>query len=178
MLIKICGVRDPQTAFYAAQNGANYVGMILSPGFKRSISIELAKEIAEAARKGGAEPVGVFVKATAPEIEKICMHVGIALVQAYELEGTLSLRRIFINEPAGPNDLLLIESPTPGSGKPIEDFIRPSRPFLIAGGLTPENVRDAIQRFQPNGVDVSSGVERNGSKCPTLIARFIKEARS
>ena len=91
MLIKICGVKDPETARFAAEKGADFIGVILSPGFKRSINLEMAHEIVLAARQGGAEPVAVFVASqhVRQEMEQIVADLGIQYVQAYGLKEPL-----------------------------------------------------------------------------------------
>eukprot|EP00976_Prorocentrum_cordatum_P105164 1194174-Prorocentrum_minimum.AAC.2 len=66
---KVCGVANPEDALFAAKNGADFIGMIIWPKSKRSIGVEIAKEVAAAAREGGAEPVGVFVSENADELE-------------------------------------------------------------------------------------------------------------
>jgi phosphoribosylanthranilate isomerase len=187
ILIKICGVRDPKIATFAAQNGADFIGMILTPGFRRSVTLARARKISEAARENGAIPVGIFVSATALEIESACHYLGIDLVQAYRLSSQFPghLNRIFIDDPEAtlrPNcDFLLMERGEPGSGKKSEAniFSPPSiKPWFIAGGLNPENVKETILRYGPNGVDVSSGVEKNGIKSRALILQFIEQVKS
>lgn len=80
-LIKMCGITSPEDAAAAATAGANYVGMIVWPKSKRSVSVSLAREIAAAARENGAEPVGVFVDESAAEIEKACSAADLAIAQ-------------------------------------------------------------------------------------------------
>ena len=187
MLIKICGIKNPEIAAFAAQHGAHFIGMILTPGFSRSISIEQAKIIAEASYDHGAVPVGVFVSAQPEEIESACRELKIEYVQAYQLSLPLPkhLKRFFINDDKAslrPQcDYLLIESNHPGTEEKIDDqqFSFPQiRPWLIAGGLNPQNVKSTILRYRPDGVDVSSGVEKDGIKCPELIFQFIQEVKS
>ena len=126
MLIKICGVRDPDTALFAAASGAHFIGMILTPGYDRSVTILEAKRIAEAARKGGAQPVAVFVSETPLEIEAACAESKIDTVQYYSHAAPLSphLKRLYVNEPYAAlrqgKDYLLIESENPGSGEKID----------------------------------------------------------
>ncbi len=187
MFIKICGVRDPEIAAFAAQNGTHYIGMILTPGFRRSVTLARARKIAEAARKNGATPVGVFVAANSLIIESSCHYLGIDLVQAYQLSSEFPehLKRIFINEPEAslrPDlDFLLMESKKAGSGERIDEssFSPPlTKPWFIAGGLNPENVKEIIMRYRPDGVDVSSGVEKDGTKNRELILQFIEGAKN
>lgn len=187
MLIKICGLQSPETAAFAAEEGADFVGMILSEGFTRSVTLERAKTIVEAVKENGATPVGVFVGEPATKIGAFCALLGIPIVQAYDLSDPLPehLRRIYINEPNAelrPDiDLLLMETEKPGTGAKldIENFNPPqARPWIIAGGLTPDNVKQAVFRFRPSGVDVSSGVEKEGIKNRELILKFIQEVKS
>lgn len=187
MLIKMCGFKDPETAAFAAKAGANLIGMILTAGFKRSVTLDQAKKIVEAAKKNGARPVGVFVSELPEKIIAVCHFLGIETVQAYNLSDPLPERfkRIYINEPnielRPHTDFLLMETEKPGMGAILDfDHFTPPlvQPWLIAGGLTPQNVREAVLRFQPDGVDVSSGVEKEGVKDRELILEFIRKARA
>jgi len=78
-------------------------------------------------------------------------------------------------------DLRLFDAASPGSGKPFDHerllALSPTRPFLLAGGLTPENVGEAIEHVNPNGVDTASGVEREGRMDPARVAAFCRAAR-
>lgn len=80
-MVKMCGITSPEDAAMAARAGANYVGMIVWPKSKRSVSVSLAREIAAAARENGAEPVGVFVDENAAEIESVCDGAGLSIAQ-------------------------------------------------------------------------------------------------
>lgn len=186
MLIKICGVRDPDTAFFAAENGADFIGMILTPGYERSVSILDAKRIAEAARRGGAEPVAIFVSETAEKIEAACAEMQVEMVQCYH-SALLApyLKRLYVNEPYAAlrqgKDFLLIESENPGSGTKIDPRIvvmPEEKEFFLAGGLTPSNVQEMIALYRPSGVDVSSGVEKDKVKNRDLILEFIQKVKS
>ncbi len=185
MLIKICGVRDPLTARFAAESGADFVGMILTPGYIRSVDIEMAKEIAGAAREAGAEPVVVFVSETPSQVIEICVRLGVRTVQYYreEVELPEAFRRFRVNNLTAPlregTDFFLFESGRPGTGTPIDakQEVPKDRPFILAGGLHPGNVREKIARYCPIGVDVSSGVEEGGKKSKDLIVQFIREAK-
>ena len=80
-------------------------------------------------------------------------------------------------------DALLLDATTPGSGHTFDwslvDAVPDNRRLILAGGLTPENVGDAVARVEPWGVDVSSGVEAEpGRKDPRLVQAFIRAARS
>lgn len=187
MLIKICGVRDPEIAHFAASCGATFIGMILTPGFERSVTLEQGALIARAALEGGAQPVAVFVSELPEEIEKACRAMNICTVQCYLQDISLPsfIHRFYVNEPKAhlrpEQDYLLMEGSRPGCGEKIDPnhFIRPvGKAFFVAGGLNPSNVRETIRLYNPIGVDVSSGVEKDQCKNKELISEFIKKVRS
>lgn len=186
MLIKICGVRDPETAFFGALSGADFIGMVLTPGFARSVNVSMAKQIVEATVKGGAEPVALFVNETPNEVETICDELKVDRVQFYPPLTSLNpkLKRFYVNEQAAHlrenQDYLLVESTTPGRGVKVDPAKVPvcTKDFFLAGGLNPSNVQEMIGIFRPIGVDVSSGVEKDGVKRRDLILEFIEQVRS
>ncbi|GBG83457.1 hypothetical protein CBR_g37169 [Chara braunii] len=81
--VKICGVAYPEDATWAARCGADFVGMILWPKSKRSISRQQAVDVANAAKEHGAVPVGVFVEEGVEEIVNSCTSAGIAVAQLH-----------------------------------------------------------------------------------------------
>jgi hypothetical protein len=83
-LVKVCGVTNVRDAVVAAQAGASYVGMILWPKSKRSISIDTAKSISYAVRAHNAQPVGVFVDEDAETIQRQCVLSNIDIAQVYK----------------------------------------------------------------------------------------------
>lgn len=182
MFIKICGVTQAEIASFAARNGAHFVGMILTAGFKRTVSLDAAKEIVQAAAAHGAVPVAVFVSEAPDEVERVCSEIGVSMVQYYPPTVLApQLDRFYVNHIDAPiretRDFLLMESANPGSGKKIDSstFRRPATPFFLAGGLNPQNVSEMIALYRPDGVDVSSGVEQEGEKTQDLILKFIQE---
>lgn len=184
MKIKICGMKDPEMALFAAKRGADFIGIVHSPHSSRYVSLPLAREIAAAAREGGALPVALFVDASQEEIVQTGEQTGIFLIQAYGEEVVLpdNFHRIYVNRSAQPlrrdKDFLLLDE-SHGRGILKEEFTPPSQDlsWFLAGGLTPENVGEMVKKYSPFGVDVSSGVEREGKKDKTLIEKFIREAR-
>ena len=83
-MVKVCGVARPEDALCAAQAGADFVGMIVWPGSKRSVGFDEASAICEASRAGGAEPVGVFVDETAESIADACRQItGLRRIQLH-----------------------------------------------------------------------------------------------
>jgi len=182
MKIKICGIKDPEMALFAAKAGADLIGIMQHPQSSRYISPKRAIEIAEAARVGGAEPILVFVDTTQEEVIALCEEIGVFFVQSYAqtLELPPYYRRMYVNQVA-PNklDYQLIDF-SHGKGKLFDATLIPQRESrcFLAGGLTPENVSTMINSYHPYGVDVSSGVEKEQKKDKGLIRKFIENARS
>ena len=185
--IKICGVKDPQTAYFAALCGADYIGLIQHPASKRYVNVSLGKEIAQAAAEGGARPVAIFVDSSAEEIIQLSQELGITLVQLYRPEIILPdlFEKIIVNRPDLPRrngrDFLLLDHLEGGLGLQLdwEKIIAPRDAFwFLAGGLTAQNVQTALNQLNPSGVDVSSGVEKEGKKDASLIEEFIAKVRS
>lgn len=178
-LIKICGVTQPEDASMAAKEGADFIGIILSGGFPRSVDIEQAKEIVAAARQHFAEPVGLFTKETRMQMEEIMQTLSLKIVQLHTpfslKEGeSLACRRLLVNTFQYPSykagDYYLYDK---YSGQ------KESRAWFLAGGLTPQNVLSAVHEHQPAGVDVSSGVEsfKVGLKDQSLLRSFIRAVK-
>lgn len=174
MLVKICGITSPKLACFAAKEGADFIGINFFALSKRCVDEELAKEITEAAHAEGAKVVGVFVDHMPSEIERIYKEVGLDFVQIHTREKILLpiyIPRIDLYPNTG-GDFLMIDHVDGGSGKTLHwDEIDLSQPFILAGGLTPENVQDAITACSPIGVDVCSGVENSEEKIRKFIGR-------
>jgi len=176
--IKFCGITREQDARNAVQIGANAIGLILSPGFKRSISIAKAKSIAQVIPPF-VSVVGVFVDPTIGFVRKVLDQVPLTLLQfhgnespefcaqfkrpyikAIVVKPKLSLQRVTAHYASA--QALLLDSPGGGSGKAfnwssISHGIK--KPIILAGGLTSQNVAQAIAQVKPNAVDVASGIE-------------------
>lgn len=192
MLIKICGITHPDDAHTAVYHGADWIGMIFCQKSKRLVSLSTAREITQVATQHGAKPVAVFVEQNGDEIMEICEATGIRTVQ---LHGDVSKQAIDQLLPhfevidvcrVGHTKLstttakwILCDSAEGGSGKTFDwDRFQPPRSshWILAGGLNPVNVAEAVKRLRPDGIDVSSGVEKPGTvrKDPLLIQQFIK----
>jgi len=198
--VKICGVTSVEDAGLAAASGADAVGVNFYTGSRRYVPPGAAASIVRAVRDGGATPVGVFVNERPEVVEAICRDLGIGVVQLCGNEppdeaARLPFRRIkAIRVAPGfdagafgdyPCDAFLLDAGGPGefggTGRALDwATIRGSgirKAWMLAGGLTPENVREAIRLARPGGVDVASGVEgRPGHKDPEKVRRFIKNA--
>jgi phosphoribosylanthranilate isomerase len=202
MKVKICGVTRPADAALAAALGADLVGMNFWPGSKRFVSIEEARAVA-AAVPAGVTKVGVFVNAAPDDVMTVVMQVGLDLVQLHGDEtpedcARLPTRWMRALRVAGAADLdelarypaaeaILLDAPSTGYGGSGRTFdwtlaaravATSPRPIFLAGGLTPENVAEAVARVRPHAVDVAGGVESAPAiKDPDKLRRFIENAR-
>ena len=186
MHVKVCGITRLEDAELAASLGAWGIGFILWPGSKRHVDPAVAAGIARVMRRQ-VELVGVFVNQTLDEIAGSVDVLGLTHVQLHGDEGPSFCQAVAQRTGARVikaariahaadlkdmdrfhTDLHLLDTPAKpgeygGTGKTWDwNLLKQRRnkiPFLLAGGLTPENVGEAIATAQPWGVDVSSGVE-------------------
>ncbi|MFI8261307.1 MULTISPECIES: phosphoribosylanthranilate isomerase [unclassified Streptomyces] len=195
LFVKICGLKTGPDVDVAVTAGADAVGFVFAAGSPRTIAAAAARELA-ARVPDSVLTVGVFRGQPVDEVRRLAEESGVRGVQLHGDEGPEyyeALRaegRTLLRATAGHvkrcgeygEDLLLLDAPDPGSGKPWNwgsaEFTAPEGRWLLAGGLTPGNVREAVETTGAWGVDVSSGVERErGVKDPALIRAFIEAAR-
>jgi phosphoribosylanthranilate isomerase len=180
MLVKICGITRLEDARFAVECGANALGFVFWPASPRSIDPGRAQAIA-AALPPFVTPVGVFVNQPADYVNAVAAAVGLGVVQLHGDEGVefaASVNRPVLKAMTLASDdtafdrwpsetMVLLDAHDPvrrgGTGRTI-DWTRAAsvaarRPIVLAGGLNPDNVADAIERVRPFGIDVSSGVE-------------------
>jgi phosphoribosylanthranilate isomerase len=199
--VKICGITRVEDALAAADAGADLVGLNFWPGTPRCVARDRAAEIAEAVR-GRVELVALFVDAPRDEILDVTEQLQTRLVQLHGdetaefAEGLAGRRIIKAFRIAGEADLAAldgfpastylldarVEGRRGGTGQVIDwDLARRAASYgriLLAGGLTPENVGEAVRRARPWGVDTASGVEDEpGTKNHERIRQFIDAAR-
>lgn len=201
MIIKICGITSLAAAQAAYGYGADFIGFVFAPSRRRVAPAQAAAIAAQVPRIGR---IGVFVNQPRSEVQAIAKLCRLDFVQLHgdeTAEYCQSLDRPVIRALRVDADFstehftrcssdvsyFLLDTISSGnfggSGitfdwRSIRDRIgRPAQRFLVAGGLTPENVGEAIQILQPDGVDVSGGVETGGEKDPLKICRFILAAR-
>lgn len=182
--IKICGITNLADAELAIALGASAIGLIFAPS-KREVTIAQAADLIRPLR-GRVEVVGVFkelqsVRAVheAVGLDRAQIHVpgdpgvGLPILRALRPADLAKAGEV----PA--RDWILIDG-SEGRGLTFDWKLARAvtRPFVLAGGLTPENVAEAIRVTRPGGVDVTSGVELvPGRKDPAKLARFITAAR-
>lgn len=198
MFVKICGITNPEDAALAVDAGADAIGLIFAPS-RRRVEVEDAAEIA-ASVPGEVLVVGVFRDHLVDEVLEIAEAVGIGAAQLHDSVTVRTSQTVHEHVPVliralaagdpqlgaidqhGP-DVVHLDAPVPGSGETFDwslvgDLTRRHR-ILLAGGLRPDNVAEAISTVGPWGVDVASGVEATpGRKDPDAVRRFVTAARA
>ena len=198
--IKICGVRTPEDALAAVEAGADLIGINFVEGSKREVDVRQALEICQALEGQDVERVALFRDAQWDKIDGILRRVPFERVQFHgseteeEVEAvdlpTIKAIRGADQEAAEtyPGSILLLDHPHQGGGqgqawdwREAEDLIAHGHDVIIAGGLTPENVADALAdvgEIPPWGVDVATGVEGEGvAKDPARMRAFVEAVR-
>ena len=199
--VKICGITRGQDAQAAAHAGADAIGLVFYPPSPRYLSVERAVEIRDALPPF-VQTVALFVNPDAAQVAQVigrmrpamlqfhgeetpqfCAQFGVPYVKAVRVRpgvDALEYLRPFSRAAAW-----LFDSYVPeygGVGESFDWSLAPAigeRPVILSGGLSPDNVAEAIRRVRPWGVDVSSGVESGkGVKDDTKIAAFIAEVRN
>jgi len=197
--VKVCGMTRAADAQEAARHGANAVGFVFWPGSARYVDPDRAADIV-GSLPAGVHSVGVFVNQPAREIERIAARTGISMIQLHGDESAshaadlpfpvikaTSLDAAGATLDEWPEDvvvLLDVHDPVRRGGTGVRiDWTRAAavaarRRVVLAGGLTPDNVREAIEAVRPYGVDVSSGVEDSpGIKSVDKMVRFLRNVR-
>lgn len=197
--VKICGITRPEDALHAVQFGADAIGLVFYPASTRNVSISLAAEIANIV-PAFVTVVGLFVNAEAAFIKQVLAQVKLDLLQFHGDEtpsDCAQFGRPFIKAIRVKNDTNLVqcaqdfsaakallldaysEVAVGGTGQVFDWNLIPvdlSMPLILAGGLTVNNVAQAIQQVKPYAVDVSGGVEATkGIKDKDKLAAFMQQ---
>jgi phosphoribosylanthranilate isomerase len=197
VFVKICGTTSEADALLAVAMGADAVGFVFAPS-PRQIAPGVASDIAKRLPPE-VITVGVFRDEAPARVVEIVNGVGLRAAQLHGHETAEQARWVrervpFLIQafPAGAAavakaadygaDVVMIDAPRPGSGQvfdwslaEVPDGLR----LMLAGGLTPENVTEAIARVHPWGVDVVTGVERSpGVKDPVRMRAFVAAAKA
>jgi phosphoribosylanthranilate isomerase len=203
MIVKVCGVRTPEVAEAAIEAGADWIGLMLVSASPRWVDDEAALAVVRAVR-GRVDLIGVFVDASPGTCDDAASRYRLAAAQVYGridpgLVAATSVSVIpVVNVDthaaactiAWPPDVFVMLDGMPSPGGlpggtghrvPVEwaaDVARHRR-VILAGGLGPEDVGDAIAAVHPDGVDASSRLERSpGEKDPNLVHAYVLAARA
>ena len=195
--VKLCGITSVADARLCVEHGAWAIGLIFVASSPRKIKLGDAVAIASSVRRE-VEVAGVFQNATLDHIARTADQVGLSIIQLHGDEGPsfcsevarktgakvmkavrVKWRVDVIGLRAFPTDFHLLDGP--GGGQPFEwslaRELRSDVPLVVAGGLTPENVAEAIVATKPFAVDVAGGIEASpGVKDPEKVAAFVRAA--
>jgi phosphoribosylanthranilate isomerase len=201
IIVKICGITNSEDAIAAAKTGADALGFVFYDKSPRHVAIEAAAAAIRVLPPHIVK-VGVFVNPEeelvlraigecglnllqfhGEETPEFCVQFGLMSMKAFRVRDAESLKTL----PSYGTDAWLLDAYSPagrgGTGERFDWALakqagKLGRPIFLAGGLTPENVADAVQLAQPYGVDVSSGVEAApGKKDHSKVASFIRAAK-
>lgn len=194
--IKLCGMKRPEDIDCANGLCPEYIGFVFAPKSKRYVTFKEAEKLRERL-KAGITPVGVFVDEDIENIEALVTKGTIQIVQLHGSEDNLYIRalRKRVNCPviqafriqeeedirkaeASEADFILLDSGG-GTGKTFDHTLIKGlqREFFLAGGLTADNVAEAITALRPYGVDASSSLETDGVKDQNKMAAFVHAVR-
>lgn len=176
----------------------DYIGFIFAPESRRYVSPQKAASM-KAMLSEDIKAVGVFVDEDITVVEDLLAQgiIDIAQLHGNEDEQYIRILKERTGKPvikafgiasaedvrsaeASPADLILLDTPGGGTGRSFDRGLLKdiSRPYILAGGLDPENVRAAAEDLHPYGVDVSSGIETDGVKDRTKMKLFMQEIKS
>lgn len=200
--IKICGVTSVEDAFAALDAGADAIGVNFIPSSKRFVEVGVARAIRDAVGDR-AEVVGVVADRPLAELALLREQTGIEWLQLHGNETGDAVRALLpraykairiataldADDARGvPGERLLVDAKVPGelggTGRTFDwklvTGLAAERPLVLAGGLTAENVAEAILTVRPFGVDVAGGVESKDPRKKDLgrLERFTRAARS
>lgn len=203
--IKICGIKDLTTLGLCQKLGVDFVGLNFSPRSPRKIDPIMAEELLSIRHLPGfPKLVFLFFENSTEEIQKITEQFQPDLVQLIrgdqwvtkDLWDSLTKKKQLLpairiqspidsDETLEPNsELVILDSFQKGLGGgsgdtfPWEYVTNVKRPYLLAGGITPDNVKLALDTLHPFGIDVASGVETDGKKDPNKIIQLVQNVRN
>ncbi|MDQ6909768.1 MAG: phosphoribosylanthranilate isomerase [Actinomycetota bacterium] len=198
MFVKICGTTSEEDALLAVALGADAVGFVFAPSPRQVRRTDVADIIKRLPPQ--VMTVGVFRDEIPERVVEIVNGIGLRAAQLHGHESVDQARWVrervpFLIQafPAGGTsilqarnftaDAIMIDAPSPGSGEVFDwslaDGVPDGMRLLLAGGLTPANVAEAIARVNPWGVDVATGVESApGHKDPVKVRAFVAAAKA
>lgn len=191
--VKICGLQEPKHVQAAVAAGADAVGFVFAKS-KRQVTVAQATELAQYVPQHVLK-VGVFVDEAVEVMLEIAKSVPLDVIQLHGHETNdiiqqlpyPTIKAVGVQTTADLNtlqafdsDYVLVDAPVAGSGETFDWDLLTARyaNLILAGGLSSDNIREAVQRVAPFMVDVSSGVETQGVKDSAKITAFIAAVKN
>lgn len=208
MRVKICGITKPDQGKAIASMGANALGFICVPASPRYVTSRQVRAVREQL-PDNVERIGVFANSTVTEIKQIvaetdltgvqlhgdespdfCVQLRqvlpqVEIIKALRVKNSQALEQVDIY--TSYVDTLLLDAYDPqqlgGTGKTLDwdtlQAFNPKCAWLLAGGLTLDNILEALSQVKPSGIDLSSGVERNpGDKDLSKVSQLFEQLKS
>ena len=199
--VKVCGMTSLKDALVAVEEGADAVGFIFYKKSPRSVTMKIVREIV-LELPPFVDTVGVFVDESAVQINKIADYCNLDIIQlhgdespafckrmrrrvikAFRVKNLQSVKKLSSFQVSGFLLDTFSENLHGGTGKVFDwNLVLPAKkfgPVIMAGGLTPNNVQQAVRQVRPYGVDVCSGVESEpGIKDHKKVRAFLKNAKA
>lgn len=194
--VKICGIKNSFDVKIVNELKPDYIGFVFAKS-KRQVSLETSKELS-GMLDDGIKKAGVFVNEAPEKVAELAKAAGLHILQFHgeetpeycrEFEG-YEIWKCFVGDEnilenikryEGVADAFLVDSSVPGSGKSFDwnsiKGLSEKYRLILAGGLNPENIAEAIETVKPQIVDVSSGVEGDEGKSREKVEKFIGEVR-
>jgi phosphoribosylanthranilate isomerase len=196
--LKLCGITNVDDALLCAS--ADYLGLIFVEDSPRFVNVQTAKQIADAVRKTRPKLVGVFRDHPLEHVQRVAMEVGLDLVQLHGNESNDYIRaltpsviktfRVGDVKPdtsSAPNAAYFLfdtftDRLSGGTGQRFDWGLVGNvrhKPFFLAGGITADNVKTAIEVARPYAIDVATGVEASpGKKDPAKVKAMLAQLRN
>lgn len=195
--IKFCGMRRLVDVAAANELQPDYIGFIFAPKSRRYVNEMLALQMKQQLRPE-IQAVGVFVNESLDVIEKYLKDGIIDIAQLHGQETPETIKELqqrtgkpvwkafrveteadILRAQESPADAILLDSGDGGTGTVFNwDLLQHiTRPYILAGGLSPENAAEALERLHPYGMDVSSGIETEGLKDKRKMTAFMAAIR-
>ena len=176
--IKICGLTHMQDIQTANALQLDYIGFVFAPKSKRYVPPEQAKQLRQQLAPGiqAIDIAQLHGQEDAAYLARLRSLTGAPLWQAFRVETAADISRAN----ASPADLVLLDHGAGGTGQSFDWNLLHgmARPFVLAGGLTPQNAAEAIAQARPYAVDTSSGCETDGVKDPAKMQAFVNAVRN
>ena len=195
--VKLCGMMRPEDIQAVNEIKPEYIGFVFAKKSRRYVSKEQAKMLKEMLDPA-VKAVGVFVNEPVENVADLLNERIVDMAQLHGVEDEVYIWRL--KEITGKEIIKAVQVKSEADVKvgenPVADYVlfdagtgdgkvfnwklleNVKRPYFLAGGLDPENVRDAVERLRPFGVDVSSGIETDGVKDALKMERFVTRVRN